>query len=231
LDFFVVNTYGYTKLSIGNSVVGYGGAERAVKQTYGSCTLFEIKNEANSYADTETATPIGDITATSSTLGTAKLTTTNQQAAFEDFSTPALGGESVHIQTTGNEYLPAFDADVAFPLAVIVQSPGLNADNQFQGAQGSDLVLTWERGADNVIVELRGISSGSDTPGLVTCRFDSLAGSGTLPAALTAQLTQIEITTIATKTVDVGTQKVTLNALMPVRHKDLDASSIHWIFF
>jgi hypothetical protein len=144
--------------------------------------------------------------------------------ADAELSSSLLGQEALHFSAEGAE-VPAFSFDMESPLRLLLTNPELLvASDQATLTISStlDTVLTWDRGAEGVTFFVQGTSPTQS----LSCSFDSVAGTGTIPAELASQVVGMELlfTTFTSDLVQAGDYSVSVVAAYDVMTPDRSAA-------
>jgi len=100
---------------------------------------------------------------------------------------------TLNISAAGAE-VPSFTDTLTTPAAVVVTAPAIDGANQVTIDTSGDLSVSWTGGGagEKMMVALFGKVTGTDSSYTLTCKFDSTAGTGTVPATLLSALASVD---------------------------------------
>jgi len=119
------------------------------------------------------------------------------------------GGDTITFAAAGAD-VPAFAASIVAPTSLVATSPVLPSGT-FSIETSKDLVFTWTgSSAGGVNFNVRSTTKSAGTTvsgGIVSCRFEPTALTGTIPAGLLQKLRKTDATTTAALTTDLSNTK------------------------
>jgi hypothetical protein len=193
-----------------------GAASPCTSTTYGACALYACDATATS-SDVDA----GTITAqsTEAAFAHAIVPLDGQYETYSDTTSAFLGEEAISISATGG-VVPAFDANMTYPLLLLLTAPTLAEGSSVASVpRGQDLTLTWDRGTTGVVFQAQ---SSATTPSLI-CDSDSEVGSMVLPSAALSSLpigAVLNLYTIGNVPVSAGDYDINVVAAGAVVHPD-----------
>lgn len=192
---------------------------------YGDCTLEQCPTDGG-VVPNGGVPHAGQLTFESSTINLVQHLDPGPDGVYETAALPAgrelfLGEEMTTFSAAGGE-VPAFSADLEFPLLLLLDMPPT-----IQGgaavSQTSDLTLAWSRGTDDIDFLFQVTAVDTLTSAYLLCQVPSLPGTLTVPGAALQRFPSSAPITLATlhhRTITAGDYSIDLWLGAEVRSPD-----------
>ncbi|HEY3496807.1 MAG TPA: hypothetical protein VGK73_19045 [Polyangiaceae bacterium] len=199
--------------------------EECATTEYGECTLWQCPTDRE-IVPSEGVPHAGRLTFESSAIGLLSQLEPDGNGVYEAHDLPAgrelfLGEELTRFSAEGGD-VPAFSAEVEFPLLLLLDEPPT-----IQGgaaiSQTSDLTLAWSRGLDDIDFLFQVSAVDTLTSANLLCQVPSTLATLTVPAAALQRFPKqasIVLATLRHRTVTAGDYAVELWLGAEVRSPD-----------